>query len=121
MSELGVRRGATLALALVVGIAVGGCGLTASRGTMPPPGPDGAVDARNAPDFIAYAGRSDDIIGWIPKDYLLGPRAGTDDPRPVYANDLSTLIGHDVAGVGFVPIGDSRAPTSAGSDQSPAP
>ena len=88
---------------------------------MPPPGPDGAVDVRDAPDFIAYAGRSDHIIGWIPKDYLLGSAAGSDEPSPVYASDLTTIIGHDVAGVGFVPVGDPDASASGASGSAPVP
>ena len=73
---------------------------------MPPPGPDGTVDAGRAPDFIAFAGQTDHIIGWVPKEYLLGAKTGDPNaPIPVYADDLRTLIGHDVAGKGFVPLG----------------
>ena len=102
-----LRVGLCLALLVVVVVA---CGATASRGTMPPPDANGMVNPSSAPDFIAYSGRTDGMIGWIPKTYLLdlsqhcGPGPGC-DPIPVYGDDLRTLIGHDVAGRGFVPLG----------------
>ena len=102
------------ALTLVVGLAVllmtsSACTLGASRGTMPPPDANGEVDPSAVPDFIAYAGRADGIVGCVPKSYLLEPgqrcRGPQCDPIPVYADDLETLIGHDVPGRGFVPLG----------------
>lgn len=77
---------------------------------MPPGDANGVVDPSSAPDFIAYAGRTDGIIGWIPKAYILDPMqlcgdGPQCDPMPVYADDLTTLIGHDVPGRGFVPLG----------------
>ncbi len=102
------------ALAVTVGLAMlvfasSACGLGASRGTMPPADANGEVDPSAVPDFIAYAGRADQIIGWVPKSYLIDPaehcRGPQCDPIPVYADDLSTLIGHDVPGRGFVPLG----------------
>jgi hypothetical protein len=85
----------------------------ASRGTMPPARPNGVVDASHVPDFIAYVGQTDHIIGWVPKEYLLEATHG-DGPIPVYAGDLRTLIGHDFPGKGFVPLGrDPAAATDA--------
>lgn len=85
------------------------CSFGASRGTMPPPEANGEVDPSAVPDFISYVGRTDRIIGWVPKSYLLEPgqrcRGPQCDPIPVYADDLATLIGHDVPGRGFVPLG----------------
>jgi hypothetical protein len=84
------------------------CSLGASRGTMPPPDANGEVDPSAVPDFIAYVGRTDRIIGWVPKSYLLEPGQHCRVPQcpiPVYADDLVTLIGHDVPGRGFVPLG----------------
>jgi hypothetical protein len=101
-------------VAMAVGLAMlvvptAACGIGASRGTMPPADANGMVDASAAPDFIAYAGRTDRIIGWVPKSYLLDPgqhcRGPQCDPIPVYADDLRTIIGHDVPGRGFVPLG----------------
>jgi hypothetical protein len=102
------------AVTMAVGLAMllfaaSACGLGASRGTMPPPDANGEVDPSAVPDFIAYAGRTDGIIGWVPKSFLLEPgqhcRGPQCDPIPVYADDLATLIGHDVPGRGFVPLG----------------
>ena len=76
---------------------------------MPPPDANGEVDPSAVPDFIAYVGRTDRIIGWVPKSYLLEPaqrcRGPQCAPIPVFADDLVTLIGHDVPGRGFVPLG----------------
>lgn len=102
------------ALTIVLGLALfmlisSACSLGASRGTMPPPEANGEVDPSAVPDFIAYVGRTDRIIGWVPKSYLLEPgqhcRGPQCDAIPVYADDLETLIGHDVPGRGFVPLG----------------
>lgn len=71
---------------------------------MPPAGADGTVDASLVPDFIAFVGQTDHIVGWVPSKYLFGPRPG-DEPIPVYGDDLRTLIGHSVPGKGFVPLG----------------
>lgn len=105
-----MARAVTMALGLAtLLLASSACNIGASRGTMPPPDANGEVDPSAVPDFIAYVGRTDQIIGWVPKSYLLdpgqhclGPQC---DPIPVYANDLTTLIGHDVPGRGFVPVG----------------
>jgi hypothetical protein len=95
------------ALVLVL-LLVGGCSPFASKGTMPPPGPDGDIDASLAPDFIAVAGRDGGIAGYVPKRFLFlesttGPPV--EPGFPVYAEDLRTLVGHMVAGKGFVPVG----------------
>jgi hypothetical protein len=99
--------GSALVLVLLL---VGGCSPFASKGTMPPPGPNGEVDASRAPDFIAVAGRDAGVAGYVPKQYLFPEPTMTvgllDEPDwPVYADDLRTLIGHMVAGKGFVPLG----------------
>ncbi len=102
------------AVTVVVGLAVlllalSACGLGASRGTMPPGDANGEIDPNAVPDFVAYAGRTDRIIGWVPKSYLLDPSQHCNgpqcDPIPVFADDLTTLIGHDVPGRGFVALG----------------
>jgi hypothetical protein len=94
---------------LVAALAVAGCSPLASKGTMPPPGPNGDVDANLAPDFIAVAGPDGGIVGYIPKRFLFPEPTTTVDLQepewPVYAEDLRTLIGHMVAGRGFVPLG----------------
>lgn len=77
---------------------------------MPPAGPNGQVDASAAPDFIAVAGNDGGIAGYVPKEYLFPETTTTvgraEEPEiPVYADDLQTLIGHMIAGRGFVPVG----------------
>jgi hypothetical protein len=104
------RRAVTMAVFLATLLLfLSACSLGASRGTMPPPDANGEVDPSAVPDFVAYAGRTDRIIGWVPKSYLLEPgqrcRGPQCVPIPVYADDLVTLIGHDVPGRGFVPLG----------------
>jgi hypothetical protein len=109
-----MARAVTIAFGLAIFLfASSACGLGASRGTMPPADANGEVDPSAVPDFIAYAGRTDQIIGWVPKSYLIDPaqhcRGPQCEPIPVYADDLSTLIGHDVPGRGFVPVGADPA------------
>lgn len=86
------------------------CSPVGSKGTMPPAGPNGEVDPRAAPDFIAVAVGNRDDIGYVRKEFLLPePTTSTElphgDPWPVYAEDLRTLIGNMVPGKGFVPLG----------------
>jgi hypothetical protein len=98
-----VRREAWIVALIVTVVCIVACAPVATRGTMPPPGPDGEVDPSAAPDFIAVAGRDAGIAGYTPKRYVLGPP--DDEPAPVYAGDLTTLVGHMVVGKGFVPLG----------------
>ncbi len=105
-----MARAATVAVGVAMLIfALSACGLGASRGTMPPGDANGEIDPSAVPDLVAYAGQADRIIGWVPKSYLLDPMQHCNgpqcDPIPVYADDLTTLIGHDVPGRGFVPLG----------------
>jgi hypothetical protein len=104
----GLCGGSMVALALL--LVVGGCSPTASKGTLPPPGPNGDVDPAVAPDFIAVTGRDGGIAGYAPKRFLFPEPAKTTGlpvlpDIPVYAEDLRTVVGHMVAGKGFVAIG----------------
>lgn len=112
-----VGRGAAAlviaATVLIVGAAAG-CAPTGdlrTKGTMPPPEPNGDIDPRAVPDFIAVANpNGDGIVGYVAKEYLFPePTTARGLPAlpdiPVYADDLTTLIGHMVAGRGFVPLG----------------
>jgi hypothetical protein len=54
------------------------------------------------PDFLAVAGRDDGIAGYARKADVLGAGGA---PFPVYADDLRTVVGRMVPGVGFVPLG----------------
>lgn len=96
-------RGVVVVLALVLmATLVAACTPFASKGTMPPPGPNGQVDASSAPDFLAVAGRDAGIAGYARKADILGPG---DAPFPVYGDDLRTVVGQMVPGRGFVAAG----------------
>ncbi len=96
----------------------------------PPEG--GEINLALVPDFVGVWGgpTGETIAGYVPKDLLLNPRSepgGTpenppqDVPMPVYGEDLTTLVGHMVAGVGFVPLGASPNPPGAFGSPSAAP
>lgn len=78
------------------------CSPLAIKGTMPPPGPNGEVDASSAPDFIAVVGQGPDIVGYARRQDVMG---ASDDPFPVYGADLHTVVGQMVPGKGFIPVG----------------
>jgi hypothetical protein len=83
------------------------------------------------PDFVsAWARDGVTIAGFVPKRYLIGPFEpvpGTpsnppqDEPQPVYADDLTTLVGHMVPGVGFVSLDSSAPPVWPTASVAPAP
>lgn len=79
-----------------------------SKGRVPSAafGSSGVVDARQIPDFVQALGRDGEVVGYVPRT-ALGIYNGTADLDviPVYADDLATLVGHMVAGIGFVPLG----------------
>lgn len=93
-----------------------------TKGPIPPdaaPPEGGAIDEALVPDFVsAYGQDGVTIAGYVPKELLLhsGSVPGTpdnppqDQPLPVYAEDLTTLVGHMVAEVGFVPLSSESAP-----------
>jgi hypothetical protein len=97
-----------------------------TKGPMPPdasPPQGGEVFDALVPDFVATVGRDGTaIVGYTPKAYLIGPFPETpgspsnppqEPPAPVYADDLTTLVGHMVAGVGFVPLGATAPPAAS--------
>jgi hypothetical protein len=71
------------------------------------------IDAALVPDFVPVWGRDGTTVaGYIPKAYILGPTLPTvtsSRPEggiaPVYADDLTTLVGHMYPDRGFVPLG----------------
>jgi hypothetical protein len=102
----------------------------------PPEG--GETNGALWPDFVSTFARDGvTIAGYIPKRYLLQPRIVTPgspsdppqtEPQPVYGDDLTTLVGHMVPGIGFVALGAvadvSSAPSAsvaASLAPSPAP
>lgn len=98
-----MRLRAIRALLLVATVAVlAACSPLASKGTMPPPGPNGEVDDSSAPDFIAVAGREDGIAGYARRQDVFST---ADHAFPVYGDDLRTVVGQMVPGKGFIPVG----------------
>jgi hypothetical protein len=79
----------------------------------PPEG--GETNGALWPDFVSTLARDGvTIAGYVPKAYLLdgGPITPGDPsdppqalPQPVYGDDLTTVVGHMVPGVGFVALG----------------
>jgi hypothetical protein len=71
------------------------------------------IDAALVPDFVPVQSRDGtSVAGYIPKAYLLGSSMPTvtssrpeGDIAPVYADDLTTLVGHMYPDRGFVPLG----------------
>lgn len=111
-----VRPGALRVAFVLATAAAAACSPSASKGTMPPPGPGGIVDASAAPDFIAVAGRGSGIAGYARREDVLGIGG---EPFPVYGDDLRTVVGQMVPGKGFIPVGTDpnavpRIPVVAG-------
>ncbi len=73
-----------------------------SKGTMPPPGPNGQIDASTVPDFVGVAG-AEGVVGYVAKDAVLNDPG--DQTWPVYGDDLRTVVGQLMPGRGFVPLG----------------
>ena len=84
---------------------------------------DGLIYPALVPDFVpAWARDGTTIAGYVPKAYLIesvGVVPGTPpnppqaQPDPVYAQDLTTLVGYMVPGVGFVPLGSPVSPAGS--------
>ncbi|MBA2720450.1 MAG: hypothetical protein H0U52_14600 [Chloroflexi bacterium] len=95
----------------------------------PPQG--GPIYPALVPDFVSTWTRDGTTIaGYVPKRYLVGtfePLPGTPsnppqhDPQPVYADDLTTLVGHMVPGVGFVSLDSSASPVGPSVSVAPSP
>jgi hypothetical protein len=63
------------------------------------------------PDYLAVYVNAE-TIGYTPKAYVAAPDDSTNTPllgrvAPVYAANLTTLLGHEYPGIGFVPKGQS--------------
>lgn len=99
------RSAASLAgLALLATVVLAACVPSATKGTMPPPGPNGQVDPSAVPDFVGVAGPDGHVVGYVTKFAVLDHATG-DRTWPVFGDDLSTVVGQLVPGKGFVPAG----------------
>jgi hypothetical protein len=111
---------AAAALASFVGYATANA-TPPSKGAIPPSAYSGGrIDASQAPDYIGVVDASGKLVGYAAKSDVLrhvsnGP--GTADADvPVYASNLSTVVGYEVPGRGFVP--GSTPPSTASSPSS---
>ena len=105
-----------IVLVAVIGLATNGFGVLSasgpSKGGMPHDyGP--GVAYSQIPDYLSvYIGPKPNQFGYAPKAYLVSPLGSSNDPldgriAPIFASDLTTLIGHLYPGVGFVRLGTS--------------
>jgi hypothetical protein len=77
---------------------------------MPNDGPKGPA-YKAIPDFVAVYVNAH-TTGYTPKAYVAAPDGDVNATllgrvAPVYASNLTTLLGHEYPGIGFVPIGHS--------------
>jgi hypothetical protein len=101
-------------LVLITAIVTNGFGLFSSlgptKGGMPDDPPKGAPYDK-IPDYLSvYIGPGK--LGYTPKAYLAAPNGASNAPllgrvAPVYASNLTTLLGHEYPGIGFVRLGSS--------------
>ncbi len=96
------------------------------------PAQGGDINEALVPDFVGVWGTDGvTIAGYMPKRYALGGGGTTtggtpssppqDLPTPVYGEDLVTLVGHMVAGVGFVALGSTETPVPPSASVAPSP
>jgi hypothetical protein len=99
---------------IVIALATNGFGLLGSagptKGAMPYDPPRGPA-YKNIPDYVSVYVNST-TIGYTPKAYISAPNGATNTPllgrvAPVYAANLTTLLGHEYPGIGFVALGHS--------------
>ena len=94
------------------------------------PAEGGMMNEALVPDFVPMVDRDGvTIAGYVPKRYAIGapditPGTPSDPPQalpvPVYGEDLVTLVGHDVPGVGFVALGATETPSPFDVSEAPA-
>lgn len=101
-------------LVLIIGIATNGFGLLSpsgpTKGGMPYDPPNG-TPYNKIPDYLSVV-IGPGKIGYTPKAYLAARNGATNTPllgrvAPVYESNLTTLLGHEYPGIGFVPLGAS--------------
>lgn len=107
------RRAQLLLAALVATAALAAFGVSSimagpTRGPIPAEAiePGGQIDQTKVPDFIPALGRDGEEVGWVSKDLAVPADQSLDrSVIPVFADDLKSVVGHMVAGRGFVPLG----------------
>lgn len=89
--------------------------------------PGQPMDATKVPDFVATVDRSGKTVGYVSKADLFDPPTepgfrGEALPMNVYADDLTTIVGHMFPDRGFVPLGASpESVPAASASVAPAP
>ncbi len=78
-------------------------GLIPSDATLP----DGSPDFSQFPDFVPASDRDGNIAGYVPVRAVFIDPNDDNLPIPVFAEDLSTLVGHMVPDFGFVALDES--------------
>jgi hypothetical protein len=101
-------------LVAAVAFATNGFGLlaatTPTKGGMPY-SRNSIIPYNNIPDYLSvYIGPNE--VGYTPKAYVTVPDGSRNAPllglpMPVYASNLTTLLGHEYSGIGYVPLGTS--------------
>jgi hypothetical protein len=101
-------------LIVVIGFATNGFGLLSvsgpTKGGMPY-NPGRNVPYNKIPDYLSvYIGPNE--VGYTPKAYLSAPEGSDNDSllgriAPIFASNLTTLLGHEYPGIGFVRLGTS--------------
>ena len=117
-----IARVVAAAAIVAASVAAGGCGASPTRGPIPDDARDanGQVDRSRAPDFIPALGHRGEVVGYVSKHHALPDPADADlDAVPVFTEDLRTLVGHMVAGRGFVPLGSDPASVSGPPAETP--
>jgi len=99
---------------MVIGLTTNGFGLLSASGPTKggmPYNTGKGVPYNKVPDYLSvYIGPNE--IGYTPKAYLAAPDGSTNDPllgavAPIFASNMTTLLGHDYPGIGFVRLGSS--------------
>jgi hypothetical protein len=101
---LAIVAGAALLLTLGVGSIIGG----PTRGPIPDEAfslTGGPINRDLVPDYIPALGPDGAAVGWVSKELAIPVVAGDDPLIPVFADDLRTVVGHMVAGHGYVAVG----------------
>jgi hypothetical protein len=108
--------GPRVAVAVAVALLIAAVGTASAIGPQPTRGripaeafrADGSLNVSLVPDFIPALDRAGQEVGWVSiVDVGILGSSGLDEV-PVYADDLKTVVGHMIAGRGFVPQGISR-------------
>jgi len=103
-----------IVLVAVIGLTTNVFGLASSSGPTKGGMPSGygpGFAYSKIPDYLAVSISSNET-GYTPKAYIVSPSGSSNNPldgriAPIYASDLTTLLGHLYPGVGYVRLGTS--------------